>query len=830
MVTSARGGVTTTNTYTIGAGANTSGTSDGDPVNIYCRSRHFQFIYTSNDLATAGFSGTGRVTKIGFYIAGQANYAMPSYLVRMKHTTASTLSAFEPEAGLTLCASNATCQPPAGGFDMITLTSPFDFNGTNNILLDTAFAQTLPTWHASGLSKYDVVAGRSWHVSYDSVDCRYLFSEGGANLNRLPQLRLEIVATTPVTATVSPSSGPFAGGNRVVVTNATANIGSGTDITNVVVGGVGTTNITGQGTNWVAFIAPATGSAGVKDIVIQTSDNGDITLTGAYTYNPAGEIGHEGAGGWTNLSSGFDNTVNALALDTNGDLYAGGDFATAGSVAATNIAKWNGTTWTNLGAGMDNFVYALALDTNGNLYAGGRFETAGGVAANGIAKWNGTTWTNLGDGMNNYVNALALDTNGNLYAGGAFANAGGVAANRIAKWNGTTWTNLGSGMNGDAAILALALDPNGNLYAGGTFTNAGGVAANGIAKWNGTTWTNLSDGMNGNAAILALALDPNGTLYAGGLFTNAGGVAASRIAKWSDETPASFGVSPVSCPVAGGVTVTISGTNLCNGTTQDVTSVTLCGATATVQSVAGSTQIVVVAGIGDPGLGHVVVNSIEYGETVKSNAFTYNPVITAGAGPHGTVAPSGVVDVVYGGSTSFVATADAYYHIGSLTTNSVSVGEATNRPAYTSVWENVTATGTLVAAFAANLTTNTGTPEMWLAQYGWTNNFDVAATNDADGDRMPTWAEYLAGTVPTNTESALRIEQVGISSGTGMVVRWQSVDGKWYRLERGTNLLQVPAFNYLLRTNILGIAPLNTETDATTVGQGPWFYRIKVEP
>ena len=51
-------------------------------------------------------------------------------------------------------------------------------------------------------------------------------------------------------------------------------------------------------------------------------------------------------------------------------------------------AGWNG-----------NVVYALAVDGAGNLYAGGEFTTAGGVTANNIAKWDGSAWSALGCGM-----------------------------------------------------------------------------------------------------------------------------------------------------------------------------------------------------------------------------------------------------------------------------------------------------------------------------------------------------------------------------------------------------------------------------------------------
>ena len=107
------------------------------------------------------------------------------------------------------------------------------------------------------------------------------------------------------------------------------------------------------------------------------------------------------------------------------------------------------------------------------LYAGGQFTTAGGVAANRIAKWNGSSWSPLGSGMNDgygvSVIALTVFDDGSgpaLYAGGYFTTAGGVAANYIAKWNGSSWSALGSGMNGGVVALTAFDDGSGPaLYA-----------------------------------------------------------------------------------------------------------------------------------------------------------------------------------------------------------------------------------------------------------------------------------------------------------------------------------------------------------------------------
>ena len=59
---------------------------------------------------------------------------------------------------------------------------------------------------------------------------------------------------------------------------------------------------------------------------------------------------------------------------------------------------WNGYEWSALGSGMDDGVGSLAVDSNGYLYAGGDFATAGGVTANHIARWDGFAWSALGSG------------------------------------------------------------------------------------------------------------------------------------------------------------------------------------------------------------------------------------------------------------------------------------------------------------------------------------------------------------------------------------------------------------------------------------------------
>ncbi len=239
---------------------------------------------------------------------------------------------------------------------------------------------------------------------------------------------------------------------------------------------------------------------------------------------------------WVSLP-GANAEVDALELDTNGNLYVGGLFTNVGGVDANHIAEWNGVTWMPLGSGINGLVTSLAFDTSGNLYAGGNFTMAGGVSANYIARWDGTNWSGLSSGMSGQssqfgltVYALAGDGSGSLYAGGSFTNAGGTSATAVAKWNGSAWSALGSGMN-NGAVFALACDASGNLYAGGKFQNAGDVSANNVARWGGSEWSALGSGMA--TRINALCTDGSGNLYLGANTTGNGDGAPPTIAKWN---------------------------------------------------------------------------------------------------------------------------------------------------------------------------------------------------------------------------------------------------------------------------------------------------------
>ena len=327
---------------------------------------------------------------------------------------------------------------------------------------------------------------------------------------------------------LSASSGPYSGGNSITITNGT--LGNGTDITNVLVGGVAAT-IEAQGANWVRITMPAH-NMGIVDIVVQSASVGEIMLTGAYTYtfNTSKCAADDG------FDPTADNAVWCLAVQTDGRLLAGGAFTNLGGQACSRLGRLlvDGSLDTTFLGEANSNVYALVAQTNGQILVGGDFTTLGGQPRNYLGRLNadGTpdaTTFNLG--ANAAVWCLAEQTNGQILVGGKFTTLGGQTRNYLARLNadGSLDTTFTSGANG--IVRSLAVQADGKIVVGGAFTNLAGQTHNYLGRLNsdGSLDTTFTNGANDMVNSLAVQVDDK--IVVGGAFTNLGGVRRMRLAR-----------------------------------------------------------------------------------------------------------------------------------------------------------------------------------------------------------------------------------------------------------------------------------------------------------
>ncbi|MBW6513277.1 MAG: choice-of-anchor D domain-containing protein [Candidatus Syntrophosphaera sp.] len=193
-------------TYVVlGSGTNVNTTSQNAPINISDRSVHGQLVYTAAELNAAGITGPALLTQMGFNVVASPAMNIPNFLVRLKHTTANDASIWHSADALETVYANTSYMPTAGGYDMLSFTTPFIWNGTDNILVDTAFG-TLPVSDYSGTQQYTTMnAGYRFAWSEES-DQTNVFS-GGVLVNRRYNIRLgfQPISTGPH-ITVNPTS------------------------------------------------------------------------------------------------------------------------------------------------------------------------------------------------------------------------------------------------------------------------------------------------------------------------------------------------------------------------------------------------------------------------------------------------------------------------------------------------------------------------------------------------------------------------------------------------------------------------------------------------
>lgn len=109
------------------------------PYYTYWHDARTQIIYSSWEIA-AGGGGGHVITGIGFNVVALGGQPMQSFQVRMKHTTDSTLAAFdESTTGWSTVYTNASYIPAGTGWQMINLTTPFAFNPGYNLLIELCF-------------------------------------------------------------------------------------------------------------------------------------------------------------------------------------------------------------------------------------------------------------------------------------------------------------------------------------------------------------------------------------------------------------------------------------------------------------------------------------------------------------------------------------------------------------------------------------------------------------------------------------------------------------------------------------------------------------------
>ena len=191
-------------TIQLGSGTTTTGTTTASPINVYWnRSYRSQIVYTAAELNAAGIT-SGKIIRMGFFIEESPFYDLPNFTIKMRHTTAINVSSHDVGA-LTTVYTNSSYSPTAGDFDMLLLDTPFEWNGTDNILIDICHEPTAGTNASGRIRYYSTSSGyRYYYAGTDACNNNTLYSSSNK-----PQIQMTFggnIADDAATANISVAS------------------------------------------------------------------------------------------------------------------------------------------------------------------------------------------------------------------------------------------------------------------------------------------------------------------------------------------------------------------------------------------------------------------------------------------------------------------------------------------------------------------------------------------------------------------------------------------------------------------------------------------------
>ncbi|MDD4625423.1 MAG: prepilin-type N-terminal cleavage/methylation domain-containing protein [Candidatus Pacebacteria bacterium] len=114
-----------------------SWTSSYAPYRTYYEDSIAQSIYLKSDLEETGISGPVEITEVCLYCSETPGRDIANMRIKMKNTAASSLSSFDT-SGLTVVYGPASyVKPAAGEWKCHTLDTPFTWDGTSNLLVES---------------------------------------------------------------------------------------------------------------------------------------------------------------------------------------------------------------------------------------------------------------------------------------------------------------------------------------------------------------------------------------------------------------------------------------------------------------------------------------------------------------------------------------------------------------------------------------------------------------------------------------------------------------------------------------------------------------------
>ena len=421
----------------------------------------------------------------------------------------------------------------------------------------------------------------------------------------------------PTVSSVSPNSGPAAGGTAVTITGT--NFAAGATVT---FGSTAATNVVVVNSTTITATTPA-GSAGPVTVAV-TVNGQSGSLASAFTYVVPPTV--------TSVSPNTGSTAGGTGVTITGTNFVTGATVTFGTTAATNVVVVSGTQITATTPAGSAGAVAVTVTVSGQA----------GSLATGFTYVVAPTVSSVSPNSGPAAGGTAVTITGTNFAAGATVKFGATAATNVLVVNSTTITaTTPAGSTGAATVTVTVNGQSGSLTNGFTYlapptvtsvspnsgSAAGGTAVT-ITGTNFVTGATVTFGSTAATNVVVVsgtqitAATPAGSAGAVTVTVTVSGQSGSLATGFTYVVaPTVSSVSPNNGPEAGGTALTITGTNFATGAT-----VTFGVAAATNVVVVNSTTITATTPAGNTGAVTVTV-TVNGQSGSLTNGFTYTGTV-----------------------------------------------------------------------------------------------------------------------------------------------------------------------------------------------------------
>jgi len=668
--------------------------------------------------APAGSAGTVDITAT---TAGGTSAT--SSADQFTYVAAPSITSISPTAG------------PTGGGTTVTLTGT-NFSGATDVNFGATPATGFTVNSATSITA-TAPAGTG------TVDVRVTTAGGTSATSSADQFTY---VPAPAVTSISPTAGPTGGGTTVTLT--------GTNFTGATDVNFGATPATGFTVNSATSItATAPFGTGTVDVRVTTAGGTSATSSAdQFTYVPAPAVTSISptagpTGGGTTVTLTGTTFTGATAVNFGATPATGFSVNSATSITATapagtgtvdvRVTTAGGTSATS---SADQFTYVAAPTVTSISPTSG--PTAGGTSVT----LTGTHFTGATDVKFGATNATGFTVNSatSITATSPAGSAGTVDIT-VTTTGGTSATSSADQFTYVAAPTVTSISPTSGPTAGGTSVTLTGTHFTGATdvKFGATNAT----GFTVNSATSITATSPAGSASTVDItVTTVGGTSATSSADQFTYVapPTVTAVTPNGGPLAGGTSVTLTGTNLTGAT-----AVKFGLANAASFAVNSATSITATSPAGSAGTVNVTVTTVGgTSATGAGNQFSYltTPSITSALTASGTYGQAFTTYTITATNspTSFGATG-----LPAGLAVSTSTGAITGTPA---------AAGTFSVTISATNSGNTGTATLVLTIQKSVLTITANDATRAYGAANPAFSVRYTGLKNGDTDASLTVQ------------------------------------------------------------------------